>query len=249
MRDVADRFIEGVVAGREGAAGWATRWSWNTEIGPMVSKEQFELVSELVDDAVANGAEAALRRARRGATAPRRLLRPDRADRRDARHADHARGDLRPGGADRDGRVRGGGDRAGERLRVRAGRLGVDARPRQGRADRAPDRVRHGLDQRPHVLARRMPVRLGRRQGLRPRPLALEVRLLRVREHQAARLGAVAHAQLLVAPLRRVARQGDRRLRAAALRPRRRQAQGTARGRWPADEVGGQDPCATFSCR
>ena len=30
--------------------------SWDTEIGPMVSREQFELVRELVDDAVAAGA-------------------------------------------------------------------------------------------------------------------------------------------------------------------------------------------------
>ena len=29
---------------------------WDTEIGPMVSQDQFELVRELVDDAVANGA-------------------------------------------------------------------------------------------------------------------------------------------------------------------------------------------------
>ena len=34
-----------------------TRWSWDTEIGPMVSREQFETVRELVDDAVAAGAE------------------------------------------------------------------------------------------------------------------------------------------------------------------------------------------------
>ena len=36
---------------------------WDTEIGPMVSREQFEIVRELVDDAVAAGADAALRRA------------------------------------------------------------------------------------------------------------------------------------------------------------------------------------------
>ena len=31
--------------------------SWDTEIGPMVSEDQFDLVSELVDDAVKSGAE------------------------------------------------------------------------------------------------------------------------------------------------------------------------------------------------
>ena len=54
----------------------------------------------------------------------------------------------------------------------------------QGRAHRPPDPVRHGLDQRPLLHARRLPVRVGRREGLGPRPLALEVRVLRVREHQ-----------------------------------------------------------------
>jgi acyl-CoA reductase-like NAD-dependent aldehyde dehydrogenase len=54
-RSVADRFIAGVVAGAErlrvGDPG-----SWDTEIGPMVSADQRELVRELVDDAVAAGA-------------------------------------------------------------------------------------------------------------------------------------------------------------------------------------------------
>ena len=37
--------------------GSATRWPGTTEIGPMTSEEQYELVIELVDDAVAAGAE------------------------------------------------------------------------------------------------------------------------------------------------------------------------------------------------
>ena len=74
--------------------------------------------------------------------------------------------------------------------RVRPRRLGLDARPRQGRAHGAPDPVRHGLDQRPLLLPRRLPVLVGRRQGVGPRPLALQVRLLRVREHQAAVAGS-----------------------------------------------------------
>jgi acyl-CoA reductase-like NAD-dependent aldehyde dehydrogenase len=54
-RSVADRFIAGVVAGAERLrVGDPT--SWDTEIGPMVSAEQRELVRELVDDAVAAGA-------------------------------------------------------------------------------------------------------------------------------------------------------------------------------------------------
>lgn len=55
MREVADRFIEGVVRGaRELRVG--DPLAFETEIGPMVSDEQYEIVVELVDDAVASGA-------------------------------------------------------------------------------------------------------------------------------------------------------------------------------------------------
>ena len=55
MRDVAERFVEGVVEGAK-ALRLGNPMEWDTEIGPMVSEEQFEIVRELVDDAVANGA-------------------------------------------------------------------------------------------------------------------------------------------------------------------------------------------------
>jgi acyl-CoA reductase-like NAD-dependent aldehyde dehydrogenase len=55
MRDVADRFVEGVVQGAR-ALRLGDPMDWRTEIGPMVSGEQFEIVRELVDDAVAGGA-------------------------------------------------------------------------------------------------------------------------------------------------------------------------------------------------
>jgi succinate-semialdehyde dehydrogenase/glutarate-semialdehyde dehydrogenase len=55
MRDVADRFIEGVVSAAE-ALTVGDPMSWTTEIGPMVSHEQFSIVEELVEDAVSNGA-------------------------------------------------------------------------------------------------------------------------------------------------------------------------------------------------
>jgi acyl-CoA reductase-like NAD-dependent aldehyde dehydrogenase len=55
MRDVAERFVGGVVEGaRRLRVG--DPMDWSTEIGPMVSREQFEAVRDLVDDAVANGA-------------------------------------------------------------------------------------------------------------------------------------------------------------------------------------------------
>ncbi len=55
MREVADRFIAGVVAGAE-RLRVGDPLSWETEIGPMVSQDQFDIVRELVDDAVASGA-------------------------------------------------------------------------------------------------------------------------------------------------------------------------------------------------
>jgi acyl-CoA reductase-like NAD-dependent aldehyde dehydrogenase len=55
MRDVSERFIAGVVRGAQGLRV-GDPMGWDTEIGPMVSREQFELVGELVDDAVAAGA-------------------------------------------------------------------------------------------------------------------------------------------------------------------------------------------------
>jgi acyl-CoA reductase-like NAD-dependent aldehyde dehydrogenase len=54
--EVADRFIDGVVR-KTSALTVGDPSDWNTEIGPMVSREQFELVCELVDDALAAGAK------------------------------------------------------------------------------------------------------------------------------------------------------------------------------------------------
>jgi acyl-CoA reductase-like NAD-dependent aldehyde dehydrogenase len=55
MREVSERFISGVVAGAE-QLRIGDPLGWETEIGPMVSRDQFELVRELVDDAVSAGA-------------------------------------------------------------------------------------------------------------------------------------------------------------------------------------------------
>ncbi|MGH2957522.1 MAG: aldehyde dehydrogenase family protein [Solirubrobacterales bacterium] len=56
LRGVADRFLDGVIRETERLTVGDPR-SWDTEIGPMVSPEQAETVTELVDDAIANGAE------------------------------------------------------------------------------------------------------------------------------------------------------------------------------------------------
>jgi acyl-CoA reductase-like NAD-dependent aldehyde dehydrogenase len=55
MREVAERFIAGVVAGAQ-RLRLGDPLAWDTEIGPMVSREQFELVDELVKDAIGSGA-------------------------------------------------------------------------------------------------------------------------------------------------------------------------------------------------
>ncbi len=56
VRDVADEFLAGVVD-RAGELTLGDPLRWDTESGPMVSKDQFDLVTELVDDALASGAE------------------------------------------------------------------------------------------------------------------------------------------------------------------------------------------------
>jgi acyl-CoA reductase-like NAD-dependent aldehyde dehydrogenase len=55
MREVAERFTAEVVEGAR-ALRVGDPLSFDTEIGPMVSVDQYELVVELVEDAVANGA-------------------------------------------------------------------------------------------------------------------------------------------------------------------------------------------------
>src|SRR5205823_1963141 len=91
--------------------------------------------------------------------------------------------------------------------------------------------------ERPHVLARALRLRVGKREALRYRARALEVRLLRVRERQAGGVGAVAYAQLLVAPVRPLARRGDGLGGEAPVWPRRRQARGAAQGGRAASEA------------
>ena len=56
VEDVADRFIEAVRRETE-ALTVGDPQSYDTAIGPMVSEDQYELVNELVDDALSNGAE------------------------------------------------------------------------------------------------------------------------------------------------------------------------------------------------
>ena len=214
MREVADRFVEGVAREAE-----RLRLGDPLRVGDRDRPD--DLRGPVRDRRRADRGrgrlrrDQALRRPDRGRRAAGQVHRPDRPHRGHPRDADHARGDLRPGAADRRRRLRAGGDRPRQRLRVRPRRLGLDQGPPEGRADRAADRVGDGLGQRPLLQPRRLPVRLGRRQGLRRRPLALEIRLLRVRQHQDERLGAGADPRLLVAPLRPHARRSGARLGAS----------------------------------
>ena len=56
VREVADRFLEGV-AREAGRLTVGDPTEWDTEIGPMVSEDQYGIVTSLIDDAVAGGAE------------------------------------------------------------------------------------------------------------------------------------------------------------------------------------------------
>jgi succinate-semialdehyde dehydrogenase/glutarate-semialdehyde dehydrogenase len=56
VREVAERFLDGVVRETERLTV-GDPMQWTTETGPMVSEDQFDVVCELVDDALANGAE------------------------------------------------------------------------------------------------------------------------------------------------------------------------------------------------
>ncbi len=56
LREVADEFLAGVVRETE-RLSIGDPSQWETEIGPMVSADQADLVTELIDDALASGAE------------------------------------------------------------------------------------------------------------------------------------------------------------------------------------------------
>jgi len=55
MREVADRFVEGVAREAQ-KLRLGNPLEWETEIGPMTSEGQYEIVVDLIDDAIASGA-------------------------------------------------------------------------------------------------------------------------------------------------------------------------------------------------
>jgi succinate-semialdehyde dehydrogenase/glutarate-semialdehyde dehydrogenase len=56
VRSVAERFVDGVVRGAS-RLRVGNPLDWDVEVGPMVSKDQYDHVCELVDDALSKGAE------------------------------------------------------------------------------------------------------------------------------------------------------------------------------------------------
>ena len=201
VREVAERFVA-AVAREAGGLRVGDPLDWDTQIGPMTSADQHEIRLRAGRRRPRLGRRAALRGAGDGARAGGEVHLAHRPGERHPRDADHARGDLRPGVADRRGRGRGRGDRPRQRLGVRPRRFRVDQGPPEGRADLQADRLGDGLDQRPLIHPRRLPVLLGRREELGSGPLALEVRLLRVLRGQARHLGAGDDPRPLVVPVR-----------------------------------------------
>ena len=139
------------------------------QVGPLASPRRAEHVRTLVDEAVAQG--AALRcggpvspagcaggsfyapAVLTGVTHEMRVMREPVDGPVLCRHG---------------GRLDRGGDRAGQRLRLRAGRLGVDGRPLPGPADRARAARGDGVAERPPPRPDRVAGPVGRRGRRRP---------------------------------------------------------------------------------
>ena len=112
-----------------------------------------------------------------------------------------ARGDLRPGGADRARRLARRGDPARQRHALRARRERLHARPRDRRALHARDPGRDGLDQRPADRQRRRSLR--RHEAVRLRPRARPGGPRGVPGHEARPHRDEDRAEGLVVPVRR----------------------------------------------
>ena len=111
---------EGRAALRQGAP----RRPGHVDVGAMTFPPQVDIVERHVQRRGRQGrARARRRHARPSATRP--LLRADGARRRRPLDGGMTRGDVRPDAADHEGRRRRGGDPPGQRLALRARRLGV----------------------------------------------------------------------------------------------------------------------------
>ena len=114
-------------------------------LGPLVNAEGRDKVVELVDDAVKTRREGSDRRQEAGR--PGLLLSGDRARQRAGRRQDAERGDFRPGRVDPDLQVRGRGDQARQRHRIRPRRLSLHQGPEPRHARLREARLRHDRPQ------------------------------------------------------------------------------------------------------
>ena len=208
VREVADRFIAGVVRETERLTV-GDPLEWDTEIGPMVSAEQAEIVTELVDDAIANGAERLTGGPRvvpgftgkfiaptvlTGVTHEMRIMREE------------IFGPVLPiVTVDSEEQAL---EMANDSQFGLGASIWTKDRAKGERMAGASSRGWCGSTTTPTPTARASA--RGRREGVRRRPHALEVRVLRVRRHQAGRLGARPDPGLLVAALRPHARNAVR---------------------------------------
>ena len=175
-----------------------------TQVGPLASAGRLARVQELVEEAVAAGArlhcggpvEGPLATA--GAFYAPAVLSGVAPDAKIEREPVDGPGALRARG-----RLRGRGDRAGQRQRLRARRLGLDGRPLPRHAHRARAARRDGLAQRPPARADGLARPVGRGRGRRPRAHARRGRAARVRAGEADHVGPASHPRSVVGAVRR----------------------------------------------
>ena len=137
-----------------------------SQMGPLISGEQFERVSGYLAAGFADGADCPGRR--RTARRQGLLHRADGAHERQPGHDDRPRGNIRPRPSG-DGVRRPAGDRgSGQRHELRPGRGRVDKRHLEGPQDRRAGPGRHGLGQ--HLPRLRRGAAVRRLQGIRLGP-------------------------------------------------------------------------------
>ena len=219
---VHDAFVEHFVATVKGLKV-GDPLAEDTTVGAITRAPQLAVLDAQVDDALAQGRDAALRRAR--VAGPRPLVRAHRVHRRQPHDGTDARGKLRPGHRHPEGCRRRRGRGADERHALRPDGGRVHARRSDGARAAGAGQRRHGLLEllRPRQPAAAVvgPRRFGHRpdavdprhpglhaaQGLAPAPaLEAEAHALRPGPHAAARRQRPAVVRVPDGPRRAAAR-------------------------------------------
>ena len=136
----------------------ATRWPRARTSGPMVSEAQRGKVEAQLEARSARAPRSSSAATTRGHS-PGWFMAPDGRHRRARADRPAARGDVRPGRADRAGALARRGDRARQRHALRPRRQRLHARPADDLPVHARDQGGHGLVQRPADRQRRRAVR------------------------------------------------------------------------------------------